>query len=871
VTIAGPKSGITVGKQIGNYQILALIGAGGMGEVYRARDQRLERDVAIKVLPRDFALDADRLWRFQQEARAAAALNHPGILAIFDFGEVEGCPYVVSELLEGETLRERLRSGQVPPRKAVEYALQMAQGLAAAHEKGIVHRDLKPENIFITGDGRAKILDFGLAKLIVPQQGENTVTSAPTGRTEVGTVMGTVGYMSPEQVRGREVDHRSDIFTFGAILYEMLTGRRAFQGDTAADTASSILKDDPPEMSESGRQIPPGVDSIVRHCLEKNPQERFQSARDLAFDLERLSGLSAPSGSVAAGPEPKTAAWARPAVLAAAALVLLAIAFFAGRSTSATAVNADKVQFNRLTFRRGLIWTARFSNDGQTVVYGGAWEGKPLQVFVTRPESPESRPLGLEDADVLSVSSQGELAILTKHQFIGAFAPIGTLARVPLSGGAPREVLENVQEADWSPDGSQLAVVRVSNEKQTQALEFPIGNVLYKTQGYLSSIRFSPDGKQIAFLDHPGWGDDSGYVSVIDLAGKVKHLASGWSCRGLAWSPDGKEIWYTCSRQAGEAGRALLAVSMSGQIRLLLKDPANLTLQDVSRDGRVLLTHDSERRGIIGLTAGQTQEQDWSWFDRSSASAFSNDGKTVLFHETGESAKPTYQVYLRQTDGSPPVRLGEGISLALSPDKRWALVGRSPHYPETDASERQVWLVPTGAGEPSRVNLGDLKPIECCGFTPDSKHIVLSATEPGKAERMYLIPFGGTPAPLNIDAAHGGFTSDGKNVLGSDDEGKCWLFSLEGKPKQPRVCPSGEIAGSAGDGKTVFVREGGIPALLYRFDTLTGKKQLVKSIAPSDQGGTYLIDGLRVTSDGKYYVYTYRRILSDLYQVGGLR
>src|SRR6201982_495627 len=282
---------IAVGQKIGPYELVGQIGAGGMGVVYKARDPRLGREVAIKVLPTSFSADADRLQRFAQEARAAAALNHPNILAIYDIGESNGAPFVVSELLEGETLRQRLRSGALSTRKAVEYALQIARGLAAAHDKGIVHRDLKPENLFLTHDGRVKILDFGLAKLTLPDAGQRESDDAPTlpVATDPGLVMGTVGYMSPEQVRGKPADHRSDLFALGAILYEMLTGKRAFHGESPADTMSAILKDDPPELSETGRNVPPALARIVNHCLEKSPAQRFQSASDVAFALESLT------------------------------------------------------------------------------------------------------------------------------------------------------------------------------------------------------------------------------------------------------------------------------------------------------------------------------------------------------------------------------------------------------------------------------------------------------------------------------------------------------------------------------------------------------------------------------------------------------
>src|SRR5882757_213299 len=287
---------LSSGTKLGPYEIQALIGAGGMGEVYRAKDARLDRIVAIKVLPASFSADHDRMQRFAQEARAAAALNHPNILSIFDIGDEKGSPYVVSELLEGETLRERLRNGALSVRKAIDYALQVARGLSAAHEKGIVHRDLKPENLFITSDGRVKILDFGLAKLIRPDNASEGA-DAPTlhAVTEPGLIMGTVGYMSPEQVRGQNADPRSDIFAFGAILYEMIAGKRAFHGDTAADTMSAILKEETPELSETARNVPPGLERIVQHCLEKNPSQRFHSAGDLAFDLEALTEISASS------------------------------------------------------------------------------------------------------------------------------------------------------------------------------------------------------------------------------------------------------------------------------------------------------------------------------------------------------------------------------------------------------------------------------------------------------------------------------------------------------------------------------------------------------------------------------------------------
>ncbi len=327
---------LSAGTRLGPYEILSAIGAGGMGEVYRARDTRLQRDVAIKVLAPEFSADADRLRRFEQEARAASALNHPNIMSIFDVGEDAHQPYVVSELLEGETLRVRISSSALPMRKAVDYALQIARGLGAAHEMGIVHRDLKPENLFVTKDGRVKILDFGLAKLAAPKVGRSGGTNDPTVpvQTESGTVLGTVGYMSPEQVRGQQADHRSDIFSFGSILYEMLTGRRAFHGDSGVETMSAILKEEPALLASGSPSLPPGIERVVRHCLEKSREERFQSASDLAFALESLSSISTASGVARALPVGAPARLRRLAAAAAALAVVAAAAYFwaAGRS-----------------------------------------------------------------------------------------------------------------------------------------------------------------------------------------------------------------------------------------------------------------------------------------------------------------------------------------------------------------------------------------------------------------------------------------------------------------------------------------------------------------------------------------------------------
>src|SRR5215469_12211184 len=391
--------------RLGPYEIVSAIGAGGMGEVYRARDPRLKREVAIKVLPASFSSDPQRLHRFEQEAIAAGALNHPNILAVYDIGQQDGSPYIVSELLDGATLRERLRSGPLPIRKAVEYAQQIARGLAAAHDKGIVHRDLKPENIFLTNDGRVKILDFGLAKLTHAESTEDDQALTQTVQSDPGTVLGTVGYMSPEQVRGKPADARSDLFSFGAILYEMISGKRAFHSESPAETMSAIVKEEPPELTQTNRNVPPAMEHIVRHCLEKNPQERFQSARDVAFDLEIMSGISGPSKSgISAVPLRWQMRWELAAVIAAVA----AAAFLMGMAVRGGGTR-QQPSFHEVTFRRGHVSAARFATDGLTVIYSAAWQGKPYEVFTSVAGSTESRALGLANTDMLAVSVNGEL------------------------------------------------------------------------------------------------------------------------------------------------------------------------------------------------------------------------------------------------------------------------------------------------------------------------------------------------------------------------------------------------------------------------------------------------------------------------------
>ena len=857
------------GSRLGPYEILAPIGAGGMGEVYLAKDPRLGREVAIKVLPASFSADADRLRRFEQEARAAGVLNHPNITAVHDIGTHENAPYVVQELLEGETLRSVLSGGRLPQRKTIDYSLQIVHGLAAAHEKGIVHRDLKPENIFVTNDGRVKILDFGLAKLThTEERGQATNLPTATAGTEPGVVMGTLGYMSPEQVRGKPADARSDIFSFGAILYEMLSGKRAFHGDSAADTMSAILKEDPPDPSVTNQTIPPGLDRIVRHCLEKSPEQRFHSAHDVAFDLEALSGLSTPRLEPS-----KSRIHARlpSRLMGAALLATLAIGLFAGRLIWRTGSESPPA-FHRLTFRRGPVQSARFAPDGNTIIYSASWDGAPKpELFSTRVESPESLRLNLPDRWVEAISRTGEMLVLNRLHLSTGYAAIGTLSQAPLSGSASRELLEDVASADWSPDGASLAVVRAPQWRYR--LEFPAGKVLYETTGYISHPRVSPKADAIAFLDHSVFGDDRGSVAIVDLEGKKKTLSEGWeSAQGLAWSASGKEIWFTATR-AGSA-RSLYAVTPAGRERAVLTIPAGLMLQDISRDGRVLLIQSNARIGFFALLPGATRERDlsgleWSWHPR-----LSEDEKSIVFTEQGEAGGPGYSVYVRKLDGSAAVRLGEGVGLATSPDGKWVLTCQLRTTPATFV------LLPTGAGQPKtfpKDAIDRSAAMTFGAFLPEGKRIAFNGNEAGKPTRVFVQGLeGGAARPVTPEGVTASLVSpDGKFLLTRTAGQAYGLAPLEGGPSEPirGLEPSDEPLRWAADGRSLFIGSAKdfFPARVYRLDLATGRRELWKEFMPGDPTGITNIGPSSISADGKTILFGYGHILSDLYVAEGLK
>ena len=804
----------------------------------------------------------DRLRRFEQEARAVAALDHPSILSVHDVGAQDGTTYVVFELLEGETLRTRLDRGPLPLRKAVELAVQVCAGLAAAHARGITHRDLKPENLFLTRDGRVKILDFGLAKLTEPL-GDVLEEARTRTRTDRGTWLGTAGYVSPEQVREGRADARSDVFALGAILYEMLAGRRAFRGATTVDTLSAILNSDPPPINSPAGPVPTGFEAVVRRCLEKDPEERFQSARDVRFALEALLG-SASSETVAA--EAPKRIRRRGHRVGAALIVLVAAAggLLAGRWLS----QRPAPTFKQLTFRRGWISFGRFAPDGRTVLYAAAWDGKPVEIFSTRTDTAESRPLGLPFARVLSVSSTGYVAILTYPDRENWNVLRGTLAVVPLGGGAPRELVEDVEEADWTPDGRDLCVLRwVDGEEQ---IELPPGTVIYRPHRGFGNMRMAPTGRHVAFVEYAPESRSS--VVVLDLATRQpKVLAANipHNFSGLAWAPAGEEVWFTAGHTPGN--RDILAVDMSGRQRLVYRSAGVLSLLDISPDGRALLHRSTDRGGVMARGSADPTERDLSVFDDSFLGGLSADGRTLVINERGGTAGPQGAVYLRRIDGGDPVRLAEGKGSDLSPDGKSVLV-------RLDGPARLI-EVPVGPGSPRPIDLADVTlewpPVRW--VPPRGDRIALFGREASRLPRLWVVGrAGGNPRPITPESAVALFavSPDGQKVALSLAPRTVSIVPIAGgDTREIRGLPENLTVGRwSGDGRSLFLlRPHNWPCQVHRLDLATEQVELWRQIAPSDPTGIIHCAWILPSEDGRSHAYSYWRSLTDIVLAEGLR
>ncbi len=858
------------GSRIGSYEVLSLLGAGGMGEVYRAHDSHLGRDVALKTLPEAFVSDPERVARFEREARILATLNHPNIATLFGFEKQRGVLALVMELVEGETLQEHLLRATVPGRglplaDVIGIARQIVHALDTAHEKGIVHRDLKPANIKLTPDGVVKVLDFGLAKAIVADSGGHQIgthTLSP-GETKPNSVMGTAAYMSPEQARALPLDRRTDIWAFGCVVYEMLAGHPAFARHTSSDTIAAVLTSEI-DWSALPANLPPAKRQMLGRCLERTTKARL---RDIADALPYLYEAPAPSGSGAhatAGPAPRAGVSRRALLTSSAAVGLLG----AGLGATFADPRRDPValpSYLRLTFRLGLIRTARFGPDFQTVLYGALWDGDVCRIYTVRPDSPESSAVGLPSATPLAVSSTGELALALGTHRRGIMT-YGTLARVPMAGGAPRELQERVKYADWTADGRELAIVRGLGDRDV--LEFPAGNVIAEpaAPGGFSFARISPRGDAVAAfeLDSAAWL--SGKIVIIDRSG-ARRTASGPNFNGFGLAWHGDEVWYTAADEAPLLRNTVYSMDASGSVRIVARVPGNTSLHDIAPDGRVLIARTDDRGGMTVRPPSAATERDLSWLDAATLADLSPDGSRALFHEGGVGGGSKGSVYLRGTDGSPAVRLGDGTALALSPDGRWAIAQTAaPHLD----------LIPTGAGASRRLERPGLTLVGA-RWLPDSRRVVVRARGGKGAARLFVIDVDGTtvtpvtPEGLSVGVVGWTTSPDGSMVAVSTPNGPELFPIAGGSPRRvPGATGRSQVVGWIVSGLLISddPLDGG---QVGRVDPATGRRDIWADLQPQDPAGIMSLDlsMLVTTPDGRGYGYTWHRATSDLFLVRG--
>jgi len=834
-----------------------------MGEVYRARDPRLGRDVAIKVLPPALASDPDRLRRFEREARAASALNHPAIVTIYEIGKAEEVAYLAMELVDGVTLRELLADGSLPVKRLLSLSAQIAEGLAKAHAAGIVHRDLKPENVMVTKDGFVKILDFGLAKMAATEsEAGQTAAATVSAATEPGVVMGTVAYMSPEQARGGALDFRSDQFALGSVLYELATGRRAFAGESRPELLAAIIREEPESLAAVSPKVPAPVRWIVERCLAKSPSDRYASTEDLARDLRaaegHLSELSSVSGAgPAAGPAPRSRRLRVAAItLTACAVGATGAWLLAGRSARLFAAPT----FRRVTFQRGNILHGRFAPDGQTVLYSASWEGSPTEVYATRVDGTESRPLGLKKSELLAVSSSGEMLVLVGSDALKSPGGAGTLARASLSGGAPRELVEHVHAADWLVGGS--VVVQRHIDINHDELQIPAGTRRLDYSGG-SAPRSSRDGSRVAIARQTAAG---GEVVVLDDAGRILWSAPA-NTRQVVWHPSG-EVWY--SREAGE-DPGVYALGRNGRTRPILH-ASGWVLHDIAPDGRLLLERAIARASLRVRLDGDSKDRELSWLDGSTLSGVSIERGTLVFSETYEAGTRAGGVYLRAVDGSPAVRLADGTAAAFSEDGRWALV-------QGVGARAGCSIVPTSAGQPIPLDLGGANLVAAAFLPGPEPRLLATLGESGDRGEVAIVAAKG-PRKLGISP---GFPENAVAVSPDGNE-----FAYRTRPREIAICrldtagcrkmptaSDGAPVQWSADGRFLYLRGYGvftIPVRISRYEIATGAETDWLTLGPEDATDFITLGDIFVSRDGKSYGYDAVAVRdSSLFVVEGLR
>lgn len=856
-------------SRLGPYEVVTRIGSGGAGQVWRARDPRLGRDIAVKVFPSAVNAAADHFALLMQEASAASALNHPNVVTIHDVGLDATPPYIAMELIDGRTLRDEMRAGPMPPERVLGIGAQIAAGLEAAHAAGLVHRDLKPGNVMVTQDSRVKILDFGLAWWDSPRAGEgarkeSSSLAAPSPAADA--ISGTANYMSPEQARGFALDFRSDQFSLGAILYEMLTGRLPFSGETLVDTLTSIVRDDPEPLQTLAPETPPPLTWIVERCLARDPVDRYASTRDLARDLATLRDRWPARGrsSSAWAPACEARRPLRRVVIALAGGLAAAVVFGGGLFAGRSFLRPPSPSFRPLTFEHGTVRGARFLPDGRGAIFGASWEGKPWRLFLRRLEEPEALPIDVPGADrLMAISRNGEMALLLDGRRVAPFVFAGTLARLASSATGPRELQRAVSAADWSPDGRSLATVH--EDGGMSILEYPIGSRLHASAGFLAQIRISPDAKRIAFVEHPVRERTSGSVRVIEADGKgLMTLAERVEMGGLAWSPSGREVWYGRQHQ-------LLATMLTGRTRTLLEMPEGVMLHDVSPDGRILLAHDTYRMEIHGRLDSSGKDSDWSWLDWSVPVALSADRSVLVFNEFGEGLPEGGAVCLRRTESASPVRLGPGTALALSPDGHWVLAFEG-------GERRRLLLLPTGPGPTREIPTGPIRTVSAGAFTPDARKVLLAASGADTPVRLYVVDLaGGEPRLLSRRDVYLGALSvsaDGRFVAATGPGRRPWIFPLDGGDPSPvsDLAVGDVVYGFTPDGHGVYYAPFSlVPQPLIRLDLASSERKTLLTLSPHDSSGLSLIGPVCLTPDASGLAYGTLRILSKLFTVSNVK
>jgi len=829
---AAVRWGALVGRNLGPYELEAQIGAGAMGAVYRARDNRLGRTVAVKVLPphADSSQELDR--RLEIEARAAAAIAHPNVVRVYDVGREDGVTFIVEELVEGETLRARLARGPVDARTVRRLALDLARGLAAAHAAGVVHRDLKPENLLLTADGTLKILDFGLAKI---DGGDATAT-------DPGAVRGTVGYMAPEQARGEATDARCDLFATGAILYELATGRRAFDGASHAERMAAVLRDTPSVDDPALAALAP----VVARCLDKDPGRRFQSAADLAWIIEQPAvELPASTGRRAF------------LVGGAAALASGGLGVASGLWLARHGGPPPSPKFRPLSYRHGRVSAARFTVDGGTLLFGAAWDADPLTAYLVRLDGGAAQPVDAPPADVLAVSSRGEVAIGLDRRSLEGQVVVGRLALVPVGGGAPRPLFDDVAEADFLPDGSALAITR--RDARGFRLELPAGKSFFDAPGWISHPRVSADGGRVACLVHPSVYDDSGDVVVVERGGASRSAAVGFSSvNGLAWDPDGETLWISATREA--EGTAVRTVGRDGSERVVAQLTGRLRLHDVARDRRVAVSTEAWRTRSIVARRGEP-ERDVALAQFSVITDLSPDGQIVLSGEFGAD-EATNGVYVRAMGGGRALRLGPGLPLAVSPSGTRV----AAQIPEA-ATPLVVYSTTSGA-QPT-LQLGAIREVSNGRFIDDDR-LLLSAADSEGARRMWRLDIEGrAPVPLTAPGQTGRCELDARRRRAAfvDPAGALVVIDL-GDATQKTVTGTFEahrVCGWTPEGR-VLVRSNAAPVRIVAVDPGDGATTPAGEISPPP-AGLRGVDTLIVRGD--VTAYSYGQELSQLFIMSG--